>query len=173
MKKAFFFDRDGIINIDRGRYTYLIDDFEINEEAIPLMRRLKLDGFLLIVVTNQAGIAKGEYSREQMHACHQYFQETSGNLVDEFYYAPDHPTFSESLSRKPDSLMFERAIAKFGIDPGSSWMIGDMERDITPAKKLGIRTIRLREGQVDTEADYQVQSLGEVVHVLNHAIPIP
>ncbi len=167
MKKAFFFDRDGIINIDRGRYTYLIDDFEINEEVITLMRRLKFDGFLLIVVTNQAGIAKGEYNREQMHACHQYFQETSGNLVDKFYYAPDHPTFSESLSRKPDSLMFERAISKFGIDVSSSWMIGDMERDIMPARKLGIRTIRLSEDQVDTEADYQVRSVKEVTEVLN------
>ena len=121
---------------------------------------------MIIVVTNQAGISKGIYSREQMHACHRYFQEVSGHLVDKFYYAPDHPIYSESLSRKPNSLMFERAVAAFHVDPSASWMIGDMERDIVPARKMGIATILLASQQQNTVADYQVRAMEEVLPIV-------
>ncbi|MEM9328919.1 MAG: HAD-IIIA family hydrolase [Bacteroidota bacterium] len=166
MQKAFFFDRDGVLNKDRGGYTYLIQDFVILPGIIPLMRHLKHDGFLNIVVTNQAGIAKGIYTREQVQACHDHFQQVSGHLVDSFYYAPDHPDFSESLSRKPGSLMFERAIARYGIDPSISWMIGDMERDILPAQHLGMKTILLSQKKTETVADYVLGGIEQVLDLL-------
>jgi D-glycero-D-manno-heptose 1,7-bisphosphate phosphatase len=143
MQKAVFLDRDGILNEERGDYVWLLQDFKIVPGIIDVLKELKNRGYLLIVVTNQAGIAKGVYTREQMHACHAYFQEQSGHLIDHFYFAAGHPSISESLLRKPDSLMWEKAIAKFDIDPAQSWMVGDKERDLIPAKKLGIRSIRV------------------------------
>lgn len=143
MQKAVFLDRDGILNEERGDYVWLLEDFKIVPGIIEVLLELKKRGYLLIVVTNQAGIAKGVYTREQMQACHAFFQEQSGHLIDHFYFAAGHPSVSESLLRKPDSLMWEKAMAKFHIDVAQSWMVGDKERDLIPAKKLGIKCIRV------------------------------
>ncbi len=170
-RKAIFLDRDGVLNKERGDYVWLLEDFKIVHGIIDVLQLLKSKGFLLIVVTNQAGIAKGRYTRDQMHECHDYFQKESGDLIDHFYYAPNHPDYSASLTRKPDSLMWEKAIAKFDIDPHQSWMIGDKERDLVPAKKFGIKTIRIflegyyEEGE-ETIGDYGVKSVEEIMGIL-------
>ncbi len=150
---AIFLDRDGVINRERGDYTYKIGDFELLPgvtEAIKLMHEA---GFKIIVITNQAGIAKGIYTVDEMKACHEKMQQSCNHLIDAIYYAPGHPSFSESLLRKPDSLMFEKAIAKYSIDPANSWMIGDKERDLIPARKLGINTILIGDNS-SAYADY-------------------
>jgi D-glycero-D-manno-heptose 1,7-bisphosphate phosphatase len=114
------------------------------------------------VVTNQSGIAQGLYTQQQMEACHQYFQAQSGNLIDHFYFCPYHPTVTASLSRKPGSLMFEKARAKFNIDFTQSWMIGDRGRDIIPARALGIKTIQIgHEIEPENEAEFKVNDLVE------------
>jgi len=100
-----------------------------------------------------------------MHACHAYFQQQSGGLIEAFYYAPGHPDYSESLSRKPGTLLFERAIAKYGIDPAQSWMIGDKERDLVPAKKLGMQTVLLADF-TSNWADFHVHDIREVLSVI-------
>ena len=165
MRKAVFFDRDGVLNVERGTYTFRPQDFEVMDGAPDLLQKTKRKGFHSIVVTNQAGIAKGLYTQHDVESCHEKLQEATDNAVDEFYIAPDHPDFSMSLSRKPDSLMFERAIAKFDLDPKSCWMIGDKERDLFPAKKLGIGTILV--GQAKTEsADYVISHLKEAVSII-------
>ena len=170
-QKAVFLDRDGILNMERGDYVWLIEDFKIVPGIIDVMKELKARGYLLIVITNQAGISKGRYIREHMHTCHEYFQKEAGNLVDHFYYAPNHPSFSESLLRKPDSLMWEKAIAKFDIDPQQSWMIGDKERDLEPAQKLGIESIRVFiEGFYDKEetiGEHSVKDVREVLQIID------
>ena len=171
MQKAVFLDRDGIINVERGDYVWLLEDFKIVPGIIEVLRELKANGFLLIVVTNQAGIAKGVYTKEQMQACHDYFQEQSGNLIDHFYYASGHPSVSESLMRKPDSLMWEKAMAKYNIDPLQSWMVGDKERDLVPAKKLNIKTVRVfiegyyEEGE-KTIGDYAINDVRELTKII-------
>ena len=134
--RAVFFDRDGVINVDRNNYTYCKEDFQLMPGIIEVMKVLKDRRFLLIVITNQAGIAKGLYTDLEVDELHSHFQRLSGHLVDAFYHAPGHPNFSETLSRKPDSLLFEKAIAKFKVDPSQSWMIGDKESDLIPAEKL-------------------------------------
>ena len=171
MQKAVFLDRDGIINVERGDYVWLLEDFKIVPGIIDVLRELKANGFLLIVVTNQAGIAKGVYTKEQMQACHDYFQEKSGSLIDHFYYASGHPSISESLMRKPDSLMWEKAMAKFNIDPLQSWMVGDKERDLVPAKKFNIKTVRVfiegyyEEGE-KTMGDYTIEDVRELTKII-------
>ena len=139
MNKCIFLDRDGVINRDNPDYIYKVEEFEILPGVIEGLRKLKEHGFLLIVITNQSGIRKGIYSTEDMQACHDYFQKVSNNLIDKFYYSPYHPFYTESLTRKPESLMFEKAIAKYNVDVSKSWMLGDKERDLVPADKLGIK----------------------------------
>jgi D-glycero-D-manno-heptose 1,7-bisphosphate phosphatase len=116
------------------------------------------------VITNQAGIAKGLYTRKDMEKCHDFLQSKINHVIDAFYYSPYHPSVTESLSRKPDSLMFEKAIARFRISAAESWMIGDQERDIVPSKKLGIRTLRIMEKEEPTTADLIAKNLTEAAH---------
>ena len=167
MNKCVFLDRDGVLNKDNPKYTYKVEAFEILPGVIEATRLLKSAGFLLIVVTNQSGIAKGIYTQAQMEDCHRYFQQMSGNSIDHFYFSPDHPSISESLSRKPGTLMFEKAIARFSIDITKSWMVGDRGRDIIPARKLGIKTIQIGdEVEPENKADYQVESLLEATQII-------
>lgn len=159
--KCVFLDRDGVINRDRVNYAYRLEDFEILSGVGEALQQLKDADYLLIVVTNQSGIAKGIYTREQMQQCHDYMQGKFNHVIDAVYYAPYHPSVTESLTRKPDSLMFEKAIAKFDIDTSQSWMVGDKERDIIPAVKLGIRSVLIHEEEVETRAAYVAANLTE------------
>ena len=138
LKPCIFLDRDGVLNKERGDYTFQVSDFEILEGVAEALRLAKEAGYLLIVITNQAGIAKEIYSKEDVLNCHNYLQQQTGNIIDDLYYCPHHPTKTESLLRKPDSLMLEKAMAKWQIDPNSSYMIGDSDRDLIAAKKVGI-----------------------------------
>ena len=163
--KAIFLDRDGIINVERGQYTYLLEDFEVVDGLKAQLQRLKNLNFRLIIITNQAGIAKGIYGMSDVLACHEYLQASIGNLIDDIYIAPDHQDFSQSLSRKPDSLMLERAIAKYQITAAESWMIGDKERDLIPARKLGINTI-LKATSKSAYADYHIDRLDQLNQII-------
>lgn len=158
--KCVFLDRDGVLNKDNPNYTYRVEEFEILPGVIDALFALKKFGFLLVVVTNQSGIAKGIYTKRHVEECHNYFQKECGNLVDHFYFSPYHRTVTESLATKPGTLMFEKAIAKFNIDTQTSWMIGDRGRDIVPARQLGIKTIQIGDEVEEQEkADYRVDDL--------------
>jgi D-glycero-D-manno-heptose 1,7-bisphosphate phosphatase len=160
-------DRDGVINEDNPNYTFRVESFRILPRVIESLRLLKSKDFLLVVVTNQSGIAQGLYTQDQMQQCHDYFQEQSGWIIDRFYFSPDHPTISASLSRKPNTLMFEKAIAKFKIDVSESWMVGDRGRDIVPARRLGIKTIQIGHEIEDHEkADFAVTALYEAAELI-------
>ena len=156
---CIFLDRDGVINRDRVNYAYRLEDFVVLPQVPEALQRLKQAGYRLIVVTNQSGIAKGIYTREQMQACHDHMNEVTGHVIDMIYYAPHHPSVSKSLTRKPDSLMLEKGIARFNADVARSWMIGDKERDLTPAQKLGMPGILIDEGNEPTVAQARVPSL--------------
>jgi D-glycero-D-manno-heptose 1,7-bisphosphate phosphatase len=163
--KTIFLDRDGVLNIEKGQYTFLVENFEILPGIIPVLKVLKQNGFLLIVITNQAGIAKGLYNRKEMERCHDKFQNLSGRLIDHFYVAPDHPDFSASLSRKPDSLLFEKAISKYDIDTKNSWMVGDKERDLIPAKKMGIQTVMIGD-QPSCFHDFRINHPDDLLRII-------
>ncbi|WP_266361985.1 D-glycero-alpha-D-manno-heptose-1,7-bisphosphate 7-phosphatase [Tellurirhabdus rosea] len=144
MNKCVFLDRDGVLNEDRIDYVYRVEDFNILPGVPEGLKKLKEAGYLLIVVTNQAGIAKGLYTREDVAKCHTYLQEACGNVIDAFYYCPHHPDYtSRSLRRKPDSLMLEKAIARYNIDVSQSWMFGDAPRDMHAGKRVGVRTVHI------------------------------
>lgn len=167
MNKCVFLDRDGVINVDKVDYTYKLEDFRIIPGVIEGLKKLKEQGYLLVVITNQSGIAKGIYGHEDVAICHDHFQKVSGNLIDAWYYCPYHPVESESLTRKPESLLFEKAIAKFDVDISKSFMVGDKERDLIPAKKLGIKTILVgHEETKPVESDFRTEDLLEAAGVI-------
>jgi len=168
MNKCVFLDRDGVLNEDRVDYVYRVEDIVIPEGVSAGLQLLKEAGYLLIVVTNQAGIAKGLYSREDVLACHRYFQATFGNLLDDIYYCPHHPDYdTRSLMRKPDSLMLEKAIAKYNIDVTKSWMIGDALRDMQAGQRVGVRTIHITHDiPARPVGDKQAQNLLEASKVV-------
>jgi len=139
--KCVFLDRDGVLNEERGEYTYKTEDFNLIQGVKEALQLLKAHHYLLVVVTNQAGISKGLYTKQDMEACHQKLQKEVYNLINAIYYAPLHPVVSHSLARKPDSLMLERAIARYNIDPHQSWIVGDRLRDLEAGQKVGVKGI--------------------------------
>ncbi|GAB3526531.1 hypothetical protein GCM10027443_01740 [Pontibacter brevis] len=165
-RKCVFLDRDGVLNRERGDYTYRLEDFEVLPHVPEALALLKEHGYLLIVITNQAGIAKGLYQRSDVLACHQKLQESCEALVDAIYYAPGHPRYSESLSRKPDSLMFEKAIAKYNIDPEASWMVGDSLRDLQAAAKVGVASVLVGEQYPGYAHHWQARDLWEATRLI-------
>lgn len=164
--KCVFLDRDGVINREIGDYVYRLDDFELISGVVETIERLKKNEFVLVIVTNQAGVSKGLFTEKEVMMCYQFIQESCNHLIDEIYYCPYHPSYSNSLCRKPDSLMFEKAIAKFNIDTSLSWMIGDTERDLVPARKLGIRTIQVGDQPTSTYADYHKNDLKTAAKII-------
>jgi D-glycero-D-manno-heptose 1,7-bisphosphate phosphatase len=165
--KAIFLDRDGVLNQDKVDYVYQIQDFKILDGVPEAIKLLKDAGFILIVVTNQSGIAKNIYTEKEVMACWEFLQKNCNYLIDDHYFAPHHPQYtSESLSRKPNSLMLEKAIAKYKIDVQNSWIIGDSNRDIEAGKKVGIKTAHIigtkaQKENIKQVADIQVNSLLE------------
>ena len=166
MNRCIFLDRDGILNVERGDYVYKVKDFEIVAGVPQALACLKAKGFLLIVITNQGGMAKNIYTKQQMDTCHRYLQEVCNGVIDTFYYAPYHPVITHSLSRKPGSLLFEKAIAKYHIAVHQSWMIGDRESDLLPAQKLGVKTIQVTDNAHLSIADYTVMNIRDAVQVI-------
>jgi len=144
MRAAIFLDRDGVINHDPGDYTKHLSEFHILPTVLEALQVLTERGFDLVLITNQGGIAKGLYSHADVAEIHAHLQRVcmeNGTPLLDIYYSPHHPHFGESLSRKPGSLMIERACAKHGIDPSRSWMVGDKERDLEAGRGAGIRGV--------------------------------
>lgn len=167
MRKCIFLDRDGVLNVDRPNYAYNLNHFIIIDGVPQALKKLKEAGYLLVVITNQSGIALGIYTQAEMEVCHAFLQKECGELIDHFYFNPYHPKVTESLGRKPGSLLFEKAIARYNINPIHSWMIGDRGRDLIPAKKLGIRTIQIgHEIESENQGDYVVSDLTEAANII-------
>ena len=141
VNKAVFLDRDGVLNEEMGDYVWTPERFRIPAGVPASLRRLKAAGYYLIVVTNQAGIAKKLYTRAAVQECHSILQQACGHVIDALYFSESHPSVSESIFRKPDSGMFEKAIARFAIDPAASWIVGDRARDLEAGARVGVRGI--------------------------------
>ena len=144
MNKAIFLDRDGVINHDPGDYTYSIDEFHILPGVLDFMKDCQEKGYLIVVITNQGGIAKGLYDHSDVTAIHTSLlqqAENAGVEINDIFYSPHHDSISNSLSRKPGSLLVERAIYKYTIDPIRSFFIGDKERDIFAGEAAGVQGI--------------------------------
>lgn len=145
--KAIFLDRDGVINFERG-YTHRLEDFQILPDLFEALRKFRAEGFLLVVISNQSGIAKQLYKQEDVEVLHEYLLkelQKAGIQLEEIYYCVHHPDVSRCICRKPDSLFVEKALARFEIDPKRSFFIGDKERDVQAAEKAGVKGILIHE----------------------------
>ncbi len=145
MNKAIFLDRDGIINEEIGDYVMRFEDFKLLPHLSETLKSYQSQGFLIIIITNQGGLAKGLYTVDELNKMHQYFlteMAKAGVTITSIYYCPHHPDFNGNcLCRKPGSLLVEKALARFDIDPAQSYFIGDRPRDAAAGEKVGVKGI--------------------------------
>ena len=131
--KALFLDRDGVINVEKN-YVHKISDFEFIPEIFCIIKKYQQQGFLIFVVSNQAGIARKIYQEEDVIKLNNWMVEEfrkKGILITDVYYCPHHPEFTgECECRKPNPGMILKAIKEYNIDPENSVLIGDKESDI-------------------------------------------
>jgi histidinol-phosphate phosphatase family protein len=142
--KAVFFDRDGTLNHNGDYYVYSPDKLIMNKGVGETLGELLRRGYLLFVVSNQSGIAKGLYGIKEVEAVHARMQEMLlpyGAAVNGFIWCSHHPDHGKCLCRKPSPLMIHRLAARFRVDTSSSFMIGDMQRDIDAGVAAGLRGI--------------------------------
>ena len=159
MNKVVFLDRDGVINMELGDYVWKPENFKFCPNIKENLKAFQEAGFKLIVITNQGGIAKGIYTHDDVKRTLKYMLDElakDGVRVEHCYYSPYHDTKGKSLGRKPDSLLFEKAIYQYDVDPSASIMIGDKERDIIPAEKLGIRSFLIEK---NTDINFIVEKV--------------
>lgn len=143
-RAALFLDRDGVINRERGEHTWRPEDFEVLPGVAACVSAAHASGLVVVVITNQSGIGLGLYGHadvERLHtALHARLAE-QGAMLDAIYYCPHHPSQGRCLCRKPGSLLLERAMARWGIDPARSLMVGDRPRDVEAARAAGVRGV--------------------------------
>ena len=140
--RAAFFDRDGTINVDFG-HVYKPEELKFVPRTPEIIRHYNELKIPVIVVTNQAGIAKGLYTEQDMHRFNDYLNQCLikkyGAHIDAVYFCPHHPDFTgECACRKPKPGLFFKAAAEWNIDLSQSIMYGDKESDKIAAQCAGI-----------------------------------
>lgn len=144
MNKAIFFDRDGVLNREIGDYVTRIEDFELLPDAVECIQIANQHGFLVFVITNQGGIDKQLYTIDELYTFHNVLIkacEAKGATIQEIFFCSHHPLNGNCICRKPDSVMLEKAIAKYNIDVKRSIMFGDTPRDIEAAEKVHVKGV--------------------------------
>ncbi len=151
MQKAVFLDRDGVINNEESNYyIHRTEDFFLNDGIIEALKILQQRGFIFIVITNQGGISKSLYTHEDVKAVHEKLESILFKeeiTIKEIYYCPHHSDNENCLCRKPKTISIEKAIARFHIDRGKSYFVGDRETDIQAGLKAGLKTIKVNPNQ--------------------------
>jgi len=159
-QKAVFLDRDGVLNKELGDYVCRLEDFKVLEHNFQPLKELQQRGYLLIVITNQGGLAKKWYSEKTLGAMNQKLKQTyaeQGITLTEIYYCRHHPEYNgKCLCRKPGSMMLEKAVARFNVDASQSYFIGDRERDVLAGEAAGVKGIL-----IDSD-----QPLGEIMNLI-------
>ena len=164
LHKAAFIDRDGVINIDHG-YLYQPEHFDFIDGVFAACRHLQALGYLLIIVTNQSGIARGYYSEHQFALLTSWMKQQfadEGIKIDAVYYCPHHaekglaPYNIDCECRKPKAGMLQQAIRDYAINPQQSLMLGDKSSDMQAASAARIgRKILVLSGQELTPEQQQ------------------
>jgi len=155
-RPAAFFDRDGVLNHDTG-YVFRPDDFHWCEGAIAAIRELNQTGYLVFVVTNQAGVAHGYFAEQAVRDLHRWMADElsrHGARIDAFYHCPHHPDGRRAEyaihceCRKPKPGLLLAAMRDWNVDAESSFLIGDKDSDIEAANAAGIRALLWRGGNL-------------------------
>lgn len=145
-RAAAFFDRDGVLNIDKG-YVHRVEDFELVPGAIEAVAACRADGLRIFVVTNQSGIARGLYPPEEVDRLHAHMAAlfaAGGAPIDAIRYCPHHPAgtlpdYARTCNcRKPAAGMLESLMVQFPTDRTRSLLVGDKASDLAAASAAGI-----------------------------------
>jgi len=176
-RPAIFLDRDGTLNVEKG-YLYRIEDWEWIPGALEAIRQINSLGYLAIVVTNQAGIARGYYDASAVNELHKkvdHLLKLAGAHIDAFYFCPHHPMFGEKEQcscRKPAPGMLRQAQRDLNVDLDRSWLIGDRLSDVEAGFRAGVSPILVQTGYGEFEsADvypnlcYAPDVLSAVLHI--------
>lgn len=147
MNKAIFLDRDGVL-LSNAHHYYIwnSDQVEFVDGVFDNLRMLQQKGFLLFIVSNQGGIARGLYSKSDILKIHESLVHTFSEnhiTITDIVFCPHHPDQEKCLCRKPQSLMIEKLMARYNICPQQSAMIGDSESDMAAAHAARIRGIKI------------------------------
>ncbi|HII17055.1 TPA: HAD family hydrolase [Candidatus Woesearchaeota archaeon] len=166
MPRAIILDRDGTLNVDEKGYTYKLEDFRLYPDVIPALRRLQ-QKFLLIVISNQSGIAIGRYTQKQAKAFNSKLDRVmkeNGVGIAGFYLCPHAPE-EQCACRKPNTGLLMQAKLDFKLTLPKSYVIGDSFADVGLAKNAGCAAIYLERGSTIDEkkarerADYAAKDL--------------
>jgi D-glycero-D-manno-heptose 1,7-bisphosphate phosphatase len=152
--RAVFLDRDGTLNVEKN-YLFRVEDWEWLPGAIEAIQMLNQLGFQVVVVTNQAGIARGLYSVQDLERLHAWVNEDlsrHGATIDAYYFCPHHPDFGVPCScRKPEPGLLFRAAQERGIDLARSFLVGDKATDILAGIAAGCVPFLLASGYGERE----------------------
>jgi len=156
-QKAVFIDRDGTLNEESG-YLHRAEECRFIPGAIEAVALLNAAGFLVVVVTNQSGIARGYYAAAELEQLHAYMScqlQAGGARIDGWYYCPHHPDYPSAAGgcscRKPLPGMLHSAAAEMDIVLSSSWMIGDKAADIEAGTAAGCKPVLVLTGYGESE----------------------
>ncbi len=147
VQKCAFLDRDGVINEDKG-YISKIQDFKIYPQTAKAIKLLNDNNFLVILITNQAGIGRGLITLKELRNIHAHLKniiKKNGAFINDIYFCPFHPVYGvgkykkNSKDRKPGSGMIRKAKKKWNIDNKQSFMIGDKKTDLLAAKNASLK----------------------------------
>ncbi len=183
-QKAIFIDRDGTINVLKGQLSD-IDEFELIPRVSDAIRKINNSKYIVLVVTNQPVIARGECTFEELDNIHKKMETLLGNegcYINGLYYCPHHPDkgYENEVKelkidcdcRKPKTGLIDRAVRDYNIELKDSWFIGDSTVDIMTGKNLGIKTILVKtgiagqDGKYDVKAEYEVKDLYEAINII-------
>lgn len=161
-----FLDRDGTINQEAG-YISKPEQLQLLPGVALAIQAIRSAGFLVVVITNQPVVARGEATEEDIAAIHRKLEwelGLQGAYVDAIYYCPHHPDSgfagerqelkTECDCRKPNPGMISRATKQFPIDLSSSWLIGDTTIDIELARRAGMQSILVHTGSAGQDGKY-------------------
>ena len=147
MNKVVFLDRDGVINREVGHYIYSLENFSFNDGLEQALTKWRNEGFSFVIITNQGGISKDLYTINDVEQINDllrnWFNERNFNLLS-ILYCPHHEILENCICRKPSTLMFEKIIARYQVSVKESFMIGDSNRDIIAAKKVGLKAFLIK-----------------------------
>jgi len=145
--KAIFLDRDGVLIDNSGHYyIWKSDQLKLIDGVIENLRIFSQKGFQLFIVSNQGGISRGLYSKNDILKLHaELIQTFKTNYIEiaEIAFCPHHPEVEKCLCRKPSSLMIDKLMAKYRINKEGSYLIGDSQSDMDAARQAGIQGIQI------------------------------
>ncbi len=183
-QKCIFLDRDGTINVYKG-FLKKAEDFELEDGVVECIKYLNKIGYLVIIITNQPVIARGETTFEELDKIHHKLEMILGNngcYIDDLFYCPHHPDSGfdgeiKSLKikcdcRKPGIGLIKKAVEKYNIDLSKCYLVGDSTVDIKTGINAKVKTILVKSGlkgedkKFDVKSDFTIDNLRDIINIV-------